>query len=180
MLTVFIYLALLLVIVLVFGSAVYASFRAAPWLPSFKRDIARIIKLANVQPGEVVYDLGSGDGRILVALANATPAERVVGYEVSLLLYIWSRVRIAFLGLSGKAEVRFSDFYRHDLSQANVIFCFLTPRAMKRLGEKFRRELRPGTRIISYSFSIPGWKKIVEDQPVQEAMPIHSYVVDGS
>jgi len=111
--------------------------------------------VADVQEGELVYDLGCGDGRVVVALANNSPAELIVGYEVSLIPYIWSRLRIIFLGLSKRIDVRYGDFLNRDLSSADVIFCFLTPMAMKRLQPKFEKELKKGTRIISYSFHIP-------------------------
>lgn len=177
MLTVLLYLFILLLIILLFGSAVYAGFRAAPWLPVFKKDIERILKLADVQEGELVYDLGSGDGRVVVALANNSSAELIVGYEVSLIPYIWSRLRIIFLGLTKRIDVRYGDFLNRDLSSANVIFCFLTPMAMKRLQPKFEKELEKGTRIISYSFHIPRWRPVVKDQPDEYSMPIYKYQV---
>ncbi|XOU94598.1 MAG: class I SAM-dependent methyltransferase [Candidatus Kerfeldbacteria bacterium] len=169
---------LLIGILIIFGTAMYASFSAAPWLPVFKKDIKRIIRLANLKPGEVIYDLGSGDGRVLIGLANNSEASRVIGYEISFLFYVISYLRILFLGLSNKAEIIFGDFLRRDLSNADVIFFFLTPMAMKKLKPKFEKELKKGTRIISYSFSIPGWEKLKVDRPNESDMPIHIYVVD--
>lgn len=174
-----IYVFLLLAVLLVFGTAAYAGLRAAPWLPVFKRDVIRIAKLADVHEGDVVYDIGSGDGRILVALANNTKARLLVGYEISFLLYVWSVIRVKFLGFRKRIEVRYSDFLSRDLSQADVIFCFLTPMAMKKLGPKFKKELRPGTRIVSYSFSIPGWEPTAVDRVGEKSIPIFKYVIDG-
>ncbi|MFA5135202.1 MAG: hypothetical protein WC505_05485 [Patescibacteria group bacterium] len=174
-----IYVFLLLAILLVFGSAAYAGLRAAPWLPVFKRDIARIVALAGVREGEVAYDLGSGDGRVLIALANNTKARLLVGYEISFLLYVWSVIRVRFLGFRKRIEVRYGDFLTRDLSQADVIFCFLTPMAMKKLDPKFRGELRPGTRIISYSFSLPGWEPEAVDRVGEKSIPIFKYRIDG-
>ncbi len=180
MLTFLLYLFILILILLLFGSALYAGLRAAPWLPVFKKDIGRIIKLAGLREGEVAIDLGSGDGRIIVALANNTPARRIVGYEVSLIPYIWSRLRVLFLGLWRKVEISYGDFFNRQLGAADVVFCFLTPMAMKRLQPKFERELRPGTRVISYSFHIPHWKPISKDQPDDYSMPIYKYLVGES
>ena len=174
----FIPFLLLIGVFIIFGTAMYASFSAAPWLPVFKKDIKRIIRLADLKPGEVIYDLGSGDGRVLIGLANNTEASRVVGYEISFIVYVISYLRILLLGLSKKVEVRFGDFLRRDLSNADVIFFFLTPMAMSKLKPKFQKELKKGTRIISYSFSIPGWKKLSVDRPKEDDMPIHMYVVD--
>ncbi|MFA6098697.1 MAG: hypothetical protein WCV50_02900 [Patescibacteria group bacterium] len=171
-----IYIALLLGILFVFGTAAYAGWVAAPWLPVFKKDIQRILNLAGIQPGDVVYDLGSGDGRVIVAIANNSSAKIVVGYEISFIPYIWSKIRIRFLGLNQRVEIRGADFLSRDLSQATVIFCFLTPKAMKKLGPKFERELRPGTRIISYSFSMPNWQPVETDRPSTKHIPIYKYI----
>lgn len=172
------YLLILLGIIVVFGTAMYASFRAAPWLPVFKRDIKRIIEFSDIKKGEKVFDLGCGDGRVLIGLANNTMAEYLIGYEISFLFYVWSKLRILFLGLSKKVDVIFGDFLMRDLSSADVIFCFLTPMAMKKLKPKFEKELKKGTRIISYSFSIPGWTEEAINQPSEFDLPIHKYIID--
>ncbi|MFA5051714.1 MAG: class I SAM-dependent methyltransferase [Patescibacteria group bacterium] len=169
---------ILLGIIVFFGTAAYAGLKAAPWVPVFKKDIPRIIRLAGVKECDIIYDLGCGDGRVLVALANGTPAKRLVGFEISVIPYLWTKARIIFRGLSRRVEVRFNDFLTHDLSQASVIFCFLTPMAMKKLAPKFSSELKKGTRIISYSFSLPDREKQIVDKPEPDRMTIYKYVVD--
>ncbi|MFH1207514.1 MAG: class I SAM-dependent methyltransferase [Patescibacteria group bacterium] len=171
---------ILLGIIVFFGTAAYAGLKAAPWVPVFKRDIPRIIKLADIKDDDIVYDLGCGDGRVLVAMANSTPAKRLIGFEISVLPYLWTKGRIIFRGLSRRVEVAFSDFLRRDLGQASVIFCFLTPMAMKKLAPKFKAELKPGTRIISYSFSIPDFIPEAVDKPQPDRMAIYSYRVGAS
>ncbi|MBU0598371.1 hypothetical protein KKF61_05300 [Patescibacteria group bacterium] len=173
-----IYLFLLLLIFLIFGSAAYAGLKASPWLPVKGIDVERVIKLAGVKPDDVVYDLGSGDGRIIIGIANNSEATMIVGYEISFILYVWSKIRIWFLGLKHRIEIRGVDFLSRDLSQASVIFVFLTPMAMKKLSTKFKKELRPGTRIISYSFSLPDWQPVEIDRPNNKTIPIFKYVVD--
>lgn len=177
MLEVLIYILILLFIVFFFGSAAYAGWRAAPWLPAFKKDMERIIKLAELKDDDLVYDLGSGDGRVVIALANNSRAQ-FVGYEISLIMYCWSRLKIFFSGLGKRVEIRCSDFLTNDLSQATVIFCFLTPMAMKKLSIKFQKELKKGTRIVSYSFSLPDWQPLVTDKPDTTSIPIYKYIVD--
>ena len=176
MLELFVYIFLLFMILLVFGTAAYAGMRASPWVPVFKRDIERVLKLADVKDNDLVYDLGSGDGRIVVAIAHNSDAN-VIGFEVSFVPYLWSRLKILFLGLPKRVEVRYGDFLLRDLSQASVIFCFLTPMAMKKLSPKFRKELKKGTRIISYSFSLPDWPPAEIDKMARR-MSIYKYVVD--
>jgi hypothetical protein len=174
----FLYLTILIVIIIVFGTAGYAGLRAAPWLPVFNKDMDRICKLAQVKDTDLVYDLGSGDGRVIAAIANNSKAQ-VVGYEISLLVYVWSVIKIFFLGLSKRVDIRFADFLNRDLGQATLIFCFLTPKAMIKLAPKFRQELKAGTRIVSYSFSLPGWQPVAVDRPDQSSIPIYYYIADA-
>ncbi len=176
--TVLLYIVILLIILAVFGTAAYAGFKASPWLPVLKRDIPRVLKIADIKTDDVVYDLGSGDGRIVIAVANNSDAQIIVGYEISFLLYLWSRLRLWFLGLRKRVEIRGVDFLSRDLGQASLVFCFLTPKAMKKLAPKFKKELRPGTRVISYTFSLPGWEPVVVDKPHAKAIPIFKYIVD--
>ncbi|MFZ6035846.1 MAG: SAM-dependent methyltransferase [Patescibacteria group bacterium] len=168
-------LLLMVGVVVIFGTAAYAGIKAAPWLPVFKRDIKRIVTLANLKQNDVAYDLGSGDGRVVLALAHNSSAT-ICGYEVSFALYLWSWLKVVLLGLSRQVEIRFGDFLSRDLSQATVIFCFLTPKAMAKLGPKFRAELRPGTRVISYSFAIPGWVPAAVSRPAADRIPIYTYI----
>lgn len=175
---IFVPIGILVAVLLILGSAAYAGLLAAPWVPVFKRDIGRIIRLVALRDGEVAVDLGCGDGRIVVALANNSHAS-VVGYEISFVPYLWSKLRVLLHGLSRRVDIRFADFLSRDLGQANAIFCFLTPMAMKKLAPKFARELRPGTRIVSYSFRLPGWEPMAVDRPDERSIPIFTYLVDG-
>lgn len=169
-------LPILGVLLIVLGTAAYASVRAAPWLPVRRDDVKRIIELADAGEDDLIYDLGSGDGRVLIAFARNVKS-RVVGFEISLLPYFWSRLRIMIAGLSRRIEVRFGDFLRRDLSSADVIFCFLTPNAMRKLAPKFHTELKKDVRILSYSFSIPGWLPERVDKPNNDSIPIFVYRV---
>jgi len=178
MLDLLVYIFILLAILLVFGTAAYAGLKAAPWVPVFKKDIERILRLANISENDTVVDLGSGDGRILAAVANNSKAQVIIGYELSFVPYLWSKIKMIILGLSKRVEVRYSDFLTRDLSQATVIFCFLTPMAMKKLKPKFRKELKIGTKVISYSFSIQDWHPEVIDKPNEKSMTIYKYVID--
>lgn len=166
--------ALLLLILGVFGSALYASLRAAPWLPVRKNDLVRIVEIMQEAKPSLVYDLGSGDGRIVLALAQNSTA-RIVGYEVSILVYVISLLRIWIARYRQRVEIQYGDFFSKNLSGADWIFCFLTPAAMKKLAPKFRAELDPGTWIVSYAFSVPGWVPVRVDKPDERALPIFIY-----
>lgn len=135
-----------------------------------------MLSLAEVKPNELVLDLGAGDGRYLVSAVKNYQA-RAIGYEITLLAWIAAWLRIQFSGTSGRAKILYRDFFRQDLSAADVVLCFLTPRAMAKLGPKLQRELRPGTRVLSYAFAIPGWTVVKKDKPEPGRMAVWVYRV---
>lgn len=173
---VFVWLFFLLFVLAASGTAAWAGWRAAPFLPTRQRDVERVLRLARVKPGERLYDLGAGDGRFIVAAAKHYGAA-AIGYEISLLPYLAARWRLAVSGLGPKARIEWKDFFHVDLSQADVIVCFLTPAALAKLGPKFKQELRPGTRIVSYTFSLPGWTPVRKDKPTAQMMSVYLYQV---
>lgn len=152
--TVFLFVFLLALIVVV-GTAAIGAWKAAPWVPTRLHDVRRMLDLAGVKPGETVVDLGSGDGRFL-SVAVRSYGARGIGYELSLLPYLASLVVLWGPLRKKRVAVHYADFFRADLSQADVITIFLTPNAMKKLSEKFTRELKPGCRVVSFAFSWPG------------------------
>ncbi|MBZ0258784.1 class I SAM-dependent methyltransferase [bacterium] len=124
----------------------YGSWFGAPYIPSANKAIERALDLAQLKPGEAFIDLGCGDGRALRA-AKARGA-RAVGYEISLFMNLIARWR------SG-CEVRLSNFWQADLSDADVIYCYLTPKAMTRMEDEVWLNLKPGCRFVSYTFNMP-------------------------
>jgi cyclopropane fatty-acyl-phospholipid synthase-like methyltransferase len=136
--------------------------RGAPWLPTPQGKVRRMLAMAGVQPGDVVYDLGCGDGRVLVAAARDFGAH-AVGVELDPLRYLWSRLRITFQGLRGQAQVFRGDLFQVDLSQADVVSCYLLQSTNDRLVEKLMRELPPGARVVSNSFTFPGLRLVGKD-----------------
>jgi hypothetical protein len=126
----------------------------APWVPSRRRDVARVTSLAALRPGDVLYDLGCGDGRIVVAAARL--GVRAVGIELAVPLWAIAKLRV-LAGGKGNATVRFGDLFAARLDDATVVYCFGVPRTLaQKLRAKLLAELAPGTRIISYAFPIEG------------------------
>jgi predicted RNA methylase len=113
--------------------------------------------LITVSPTDVVYDLGSGDGRLLFA-ALEKGAGRVVGVELDeeLVYQAWKTAKDK--GLDDRARFIEGDVVETDLSEATVVFCYLFPSASEALRPKFEEELRPGARVIIESFYIDEWK----------------------
>lgn len=163
-------------IFLFIGTFAYAGIIAAPWVPTRKRDIERVLRLSQVKPNEILYDLGSGDGRIIIAAAQHFGA-RSVGYEIAFLPYIYSYVKIIFMGLFPKARVRFKNFFKENLKDADVIVTFLLPKGIERLKKKYEKELRVGSRVVSCAWEIPGWTPERVDKPNTCEIAVYVYII---
>lgn len=148
----------ILILFLFLGSFAYAGVRAAPWFPTWSRDIERFLKLAEIKPGDKFYDLGCGDGKLVFAAAGA--GAEAVGFEISLLPYL---LAISRSWSVKNSKIIFNDFWKADLSNADVVYLFLTPKVNPKAKEKLERELRLGTRVIAYTWPIDGWTAVKED-----------------
>jgi SAM-dependent methyltransferase len=116
-----------------------------------------MLKLAKVTPNDVVYDLGSGDGRILIAAAKNYGA-RGVGIDIDP-----ERVREATAnarsnGVADRVTFRQEDLFTADISPATVVMIYLSPSVNSRLASKLMKELKPGTRLVSHAFDLGAWK----------------------
>lgn len=118
--------------------------------------VNEMLRLADVTASDVVYDLGSGDGRILIAAARDRGA-RGVGLEIDPALVAQSTDRAQRLKLSDKLTFRQQDLFEADLTPATVVTLYLSPDLNRRLRPKLLRELRPGARIVSHSFDMGDW-----------------------
>ncbi|MFH1430790.1 MAG: class I SAM-dependent methyltransferase [Candidatus Uhrbacteria bacterium] len=129
----------------------------APWVPLGRKLIHVIAEHCSGLPvGVRVIDLGSGDGRILFAVASLNAGATCVGVEQSRSLVAFARLRAIICGAS-RVVFRRGDFVRFPIHDYDVVICYLWPNVMRTLAEKFRSELRPGAVILSARFAIPGW-----------------------
>lgn len=133
-----------------------SSKKGAPYVPSSEWVVRRLLQLADVSAGDVVYDLGSGDGRIVIMAAKEFGA-RGVGVEIDSQLVQTSRRRARRAGVSNRVEFRQGDLFETDLSEATVVTLYLWPDMNNRLRPKLLRELDPGDRVVSHSFDIDKW-----------------------
>ena len=124
--------------------------------------VHKMMKLADVGPDDIVYDLGCGDGRTIVTAARRYSA-RAVGIEIDPLRYLWCQGLITVLGLRGRVEIVFGDFFAQDLNDADVVTCYLLPNTNKKLERKLKRELKPGARVVSNQFTFPGLELVRQD-----------------
>ncbi len=132
-------------------------FYKLPWVPTAKARARRALEMAKLQQGEVLYDLGAGDGRILLMGAEEFGAQ-AVGIEASPLQYIFTWLRCYFSGSRPNIRVRRENFYQADLSDADVIFAYLTPAHASRLQGRLAGQLKPGARVVAIAFDFPDWK----------------------
>lgn len=125
----------------------------APWVPAPKEKVEKMLKMLKLKPGETLYDLGSGDGRILI-WATQKYGARGVGVEIDPLRVIYSRAVIKIKGLSSKIKIIRQNLLGADLSKADVVTLFLLPKILKKLKAKLLKELKPGTRLACYRYSL--------------------------
>jgi len=137
--------------------------RLAPYVPSPQLVVDRMLELAKIKPGEKVYDLGSGDGRVVISAAQKYEV-RSVGIELSSRLVKSSREEIRRLGLSEKASIVHGDVFDADLSDADVVILYLMRDSNNTLKPKLEKALKPGARVISHDYEIEGWKPQQEEK----------------
>jgi SAM-dependent methyltransferase len=140
-------------------SAAWTQLRGAPWVPTSMKMVHTMLKLAEVGPNDLIYDLGCGDGRMIVTAARRYGA-RAVGIEIDPLRYLWCQFLISILGLRDRIKINFGNFFSQDLSDADVVTCYLLQDTNEKLEVKLKQELRPGTRIVSNDFTFPGLSKV--------------------
>jgi SAM-dependent methyltransferase len=129
----------------------------APFVTTPHEVVSRMLELAEIKKGDVLYDLGSGDGRIVVAAAKKFGI-RAVGFEIDPGLVKDSRQLIKQAGLEELVEIREQDIRTVDFSTASVVTMYLYPAANLRLRPVLMRELKPGSRVISHDFGMGSWK----------------------
>jgi len=121
-------------------------------------DVAqKMLELAKVQPDDVVYDLGSGDGRIVIMAAQKFGAH-AVGVELNPELYEQSSQRIRELGLQDRAQILHENMFEINVRHATVVTLYLLTAVNERLRPMLERQLRSGARIVSHQFQVPGWQ----------------------
>ncbi len=122
-----------------------------------------MLELAQVDSHDKVYDLGSGDGRIVIMAAQQFGAE-AVGAEINGELYKQSSARIVELGLEKRAKILHEDMFDINLRPATVVTLYLLTVVNERLRPVLEKQLRAGTRVVSHDFQVPGWKpdKVIE------------------
>lgn len=134
----------------------FESKKIVPFVPSPQEVVDKMITVAGVKKGDVVYDMGSGDGRIVIAAAKK--GARAVGFEIDGDLVKESRENIRKAGVQNLAEIRQQDILTVDFSPATVVTMYLLPDVNLKLKPNLQKQLKSGSRIVSHSFDMGDWK----------------------
>ena len=151
-----------------------------PFVPTPVDVIPVMLGLASLKEGELVYDLGSGDGRLAIAAARDYGA-RVVGVEINKTKVSESRRRLRELGLSSRVKILNRNFRDVNLKDADVLALYLSSYILNSLTPKFESELKQGVRLVNFDFEVPAWKaaKVLRVRPKgwRTTHPVYLYKV---
>lgn len=159
-----------IIVVITFLLAVAAFIYALPAMvavgpiPAHWKGIDMALELAEIKPEEVLYDLGCGDGRVLVRAVRNYGC-RGVGYDLIYPVLLLAKLRAKINGASSKIDFKCRNMFSADIENADVIFCFLTPELMEKIGGWIKgKKLKNGARIVSYAFAMKNYKpeKVIE------------------
>jgi phospholipid N-methyltransferase len=134
----------------------FESKKIVPFVPSPQVVVDKMVELVGVKQGDVVFDMGSGDGRIVIAAAKK--GAKAIGFEIDGDLVKESRENIRNAGVQDLAEIRQQDILTVDFSPASVVTMYLLPDVNLKLKPNLLSQLKPGSRIVSHAFDMGDWK----------------------
>lgn len=134
-----------------------------PSKPTAPERIRKALRLAGLKAGEVLYDLGAGDGRVLLIAAREFGAQ-AVGLEIGPVqaALVWLRIWLG--GLSKRAFIRWGNFYYADLSRADVVFIYATLQELMKLAPHLQKTMRAETRLVTLAADVPAWEPSLFDE----------------
>lgn len=136
--------------------SIFENKKIVPFVPTPQEVVDKMVELAGVKKGDVVYDLGSGDGRIVITAAKK--GAKAVGFEIDGDLVKQSRDNIRKAGVQDQAEIRQQDILTVDLSAASVITMYLLPDVNLQLRPNILSQLKAGSRVVSHAFDMGDWQ----------------------
>lgn len=146
---------------LVFGLALLwllvPAFYGLPSIPTKPDRIRNALKMANLQPNETLYDLGAGDGRVLL-IASGEFGAKAVGIEVGPVQCALISLRAIASGLGDKIQVRWGNYLNSDLHDADVVFLYVTSQEVLKLASYLEKQLKQGARVVSISADFQQWE----------------------
>jgi len=128
-----------------------------PPVPTKPERIRKALKLANLKPNQTLYDLGAGDGRVLLIAARDFGA-KAVGIEVGPIQCALIWLRAVASGFGNRIQIRWANFYKANLSDADVVFIYATSKEVTKLASQLEKQLKRGARVVSISADFPEWE----------------------
>jgi predicted RNA methylase len=166
-------LSLLVFLIVFWGPRVMKTTKdGAPFVAMEPEVVERVMEIAKVGKGDVFYELGSGDGRLVIAAAMR--GAEAYGVEIDKLRVWYSRVWISLLRLKN-AKIICGDIFKTDLRKADVVCLYLLQETNEKIQQKLEKQLKKGTRVISVAFDFPGWQPEKVDQRGTIYGPIYLY-----
>lgn len=142
----------------------------APFVQTPKAVVRKMLELAKVGEGDVVYDLGCGDGRILIMAVEEFGARKAVGYEMGPEVYLAAERNVKSGNLGDRIKLHHANLLKADISEASVISLYLSHVGNERLRPKLEQEANPSTRIVSHDFYLLGW-------PVRKSLSFDGHII---
>jgi hypothetical protein len=133
-----------------------------PYRPARAERIRKALRLANLQPDEILYDLGAGDGRVLLMAAREFRA-RALGIEIGPLQCVVTWLRVVAGRLGSRVQIRWANFLKTDLRDADVVYVYATSKEVKKLTSLLKEQMKPGSRVVSISADFPEWEPSMFD-----------------
>lgn len=153
---------ILLIIAILFWAVIPIWRGGALWVPTYPKVVKKMLELAKVKKGDLVIDLGSGDGRIPIEAARVYGA-RGLGIEINFFLVWWSRIRARFRGVKG-VSFKWQDLWHADVSEADIITLYLFGRTTPQVGEMLLSKTKPNVTVVSHLWKMgPGWEMVDSD-----------------
>ncbi|MBU0458388.1 hypothetical protein KJ652_00925 [Patescibacteria group bacterium] len=137
-------------VILIVSTVIATIWASVPFVPTPRKTIDAMIKAAELKGDETVYDLGAGDGRMLIRVKKKYPNITAIGYEIVPLVWFMGWLR-TFVSRSG-VKLKFGNSFKADIGDADCILLYMITRLMALFAKKFDKELRPGTKVISHGF----------------------------
>jgi len=134
-----------------------------PSKPTKLERIRRALQLVDLKRDEVLYDLGAGDGRVLLIAANEFGA-KAIGIEVGPVQCALIWLRITANGLGNKIKIKWGDFFKSDLSEADVVYVYATSKEMAKLAPLLEKKMKRDSKLVSISADFPEWEPYVFDE----------------
>lgn len=150
-------LAFAIIIPLIIAWIMWSAIIGAGFEPASKRKVLKMLEMAGIGSSDTLYDLGSGDGRIVFEAVKKYNA-KAVGIEADPIRVLWSRLFLIFSGLRDNSKIKWGNFFNEDISEATAVTLFLGDKANQKLKKKLVKELKPGTPVVSYVWTFDGWE----------------------